>query len=151
MNPGTRFQSAEAGGEREGSAGGRSGIAGLCGAVSAGRGQAVSGWDFGSPRAAWTSGLQHAAPACSSTHLWGPQEKEEDFWIWVSAAAPQGSAGAGEAGVTESDCEPLIAPTPSLAIPSCALLLRLPRACLWTYLFWEGERGELAPKARNGA
>lgn len=90
---GTRFQSEEAGGEREGSAR-QWNFAGPCGAVSAGRGQAVSDWGSGSLIAAWTSGL-HSEPAWSFTHLWGPQEKGEDFWIWVSATAPQGSAGRG--------------------------------------------------------
>lgn len=85
--------------------------AGPSGVVSTGRGQAVSGWGTGSPSAAWTSGL-HAEPAYSFTHLWGPQEKEEDFWIWVSAApsppppprpSPLKHGRAGKAGVPERE------------------------------------------------
>lgn len=119
---GTRFQISRSR-WREGGVCGRRNFAGTGGAVSAGRGQAVSGWGTGNPSAAWTSGL-HAAPAWSFTLLWGPQERKEDFWIWVSAAASQGPAGQ-EAGVIERDCEPLIArisPGPSPAIPCCALL-----------------------------
>lgn len=84
---------------------GTAAFAGPSGVVSAGRGQAVSGWGTGSPSAAWTSGL-HAAPASFFTHFWGPQEKEEDFWIWVSAALPPPPlrlGRAGKAGVPERE------------------------------------------------
>lgn len=119
------------------------------GVVSAGRGQAVSGWGTGSPSAAWTSGL-HAAPAYSFTHLWGPQEKEQDFWIWVSAAPPPPPLLTPKArqgrkswcSRKRSFVNHRLRRSPPLAIPSNAgCSSGCLRACLCTYS--GKERGEV--------
>lgn len=133
---------------REGGVCGQRNFTGTGGAVSSGRGQAVSGWGTESPSAAWTSEL-HAAPACLVFHTsLGTSGEEGRLLDMGECSGSLRIRRGGKQVLTESDCEPLIAsisPGLSPSIPSCALLPGVPLDLLWE----EGGRGGVAFKAKK--